>query len=216
VSPFALVTLDNGDLNFRGNAVAATTQGMGTLRLGANSGGNAITFITPAPMLATLTAGTFSQSGGDLLVRGSDLGGRERLRFTTAPADAGGALLAGVFTANGGSTVADALAIYDRAADAKGEIGVRALRTEEMTRASDVRNPANGGTVPTSSNLLLTSPTTASGPSNTVNSITFEESGSLALGPEQKLTIASGMMLVRSGSTRLSPVARSISGAVSG
>jgi autotransporter-associated beta strand protein len=193
-----MVTLDGGHLMLRGNEAADAVQSLTSLALSPRSGGSSVV-LASSGFGVTLSAGTLALNGGDLLVRGVGLGDRERLRFSSAPADAGGGLLNGVFTASAGSTAADSFAVYDRSTDARGEVGVRPLRSSEMTAAAVVQNPSNGGTVGTAANLLITSPAAASGEKNSINSVTIAEGGRLALGAQQTVSIASGLILVRGG-----------------
>lgn len=191
------ITLGIGRLSLRGDGSTEIRQTIRTLVLKPHTGKNLLTLEGAGTGRISLAAGTLSLEG-DLLLRGSDLGGRERLVVSTAPADAGRGIVAGLFTAGAAGNVAEAIGVHDLATDAHGAIGVRAMRPDEMTIATDLGNPVNGGAVPADANLLLSSAAATAGEINTVNSITLDEAGALQLSAGHRLRVASGVVLVRS------------------
>jgi fibronectin-binding autotransporter adhesin len=70
---------------------------------------------------------------------------------------------------------------------------------DEQTLTSEIRNPANGGTVSPSAHILASGTVIATGPSNAASTITLENGSSLTLDASQVLHLGPSGLLIRPG-----------------
>lgn len=154
-----------------------------------------------APILMDLT-NLVSSNANWVVLRAPQLGGSSggytRLRFSTVPTLANGIVL-GLLADSSLTGFGQSFTTYDTTSDAGGVIGVRALKATEYISTPTLRNPANGGSTPTTANFLASGVVSVPGLANTVNTLTLAPGSRLDLAAGQSLTISQKTLLVPSG-----------------
>ncbi len=195
VADNAVLTLAGGRLTLIGHGSSLVDERIGSVATG-EIGGGVVTLSAPGSARTLLTIGTFSNTRGDVLFRGDQLGDRSRVIFATPPAAVDG-IVPGLFASPVSGGAATTFAVYDSSLSGGATIGVRGLTAAERTPASVIQNPASGGTTPANAHVEIDSAATAIGSSNSVASLLLGTNGSLTLGGAQQLRISSGGVLIR-------------------
>jgi autotransporter-associated beta strand protein len=203
----AMVTIGrDGELRILGNPTESTVERMGTLAFLEFTGGRGlVTLDVSGSASVTLRAASFDSGGVRPVFRGDNLGGGPSGQFSRIVFDLAPTLVSGLIPgaladdiANGNGS---SFAVYDATSDGAGTVGVRTLRPHEYTLASEIRNPANGGSTSVDAHFLAGGATVAVGGTNTIGSLTLEGSSTLALANDQTLWIKTGGILTRSGAS---------------
>ncbi|MES2572119.1 MAG: hypothetical protein V4710_18940, partial [Verrucomicrobiota bacterium] len=193
--------LADGELRLNGHATIPVDEKINVLSTSGSKGNMVSIATTGAPVI--LHATSINLSDGDLVIRGDGLGAAagapySRVLLSTLPVRSGD-LLRDIYAGSESHGPASSFAFYDTAIDAAGTVGLRPLRANEYSTGT-IQNPLNGGTTAGAAHFLVDPGTIAIGAGNTIQSLTLNPSGSLALSAGQKLSITSGGILGRAGS----------------
>lgn len=189
----AVVTLNGGGLRQIGNAVAATSETIGSL-----NGSSGIVTLAPAGSFGAALHVANVSSFPSLLLRGATLGGAAGTGYSRVVGDTNAptflSLQLRVIADSSLTGTGEFFAYYDPTSDAAGVIGYRPMRASEYASGASIQNAANGGTTPTG-NFVATGDLTAVGAFNSVATVTLP--GNLTLAAGQTLTITGSGVLAR-------------------
>src|SRR4030095_11169791 len=189
-----------GEFRLMGNSSSAVVERVGRLSI---NGSSTITLTAPGSTSTVLHFSDLDAINVRGLFRGDALGGGPsgaftRIVFDTPPSVIGG-VVPGVLADTTSTGNGSGFAVYDTSSDAAGVIGIRPLRANEYVASTEIRNPANGGATPTDAHILAAGSVTTGGAKNTIGSLTFEGSPTLALGVDQRRRINTAGILTRAG-----------------
>lgn len=202
-----------GNLNLIGGA-AATTEAIGaptfnrgqtTITVTSGAGGADLTFTAASNNVAP--AQTTAGSGATVLFRGTSLGTAAGPGIATIRSTTGGLLFNGQTGATGTNNKAilpwaliDTTTTGLGSSFATGDAAAGAANTTAILRPLSASEYSTAAALTTNANMLISTPLTTQA-TTTVNSLTIDSGGSVAMNPLQSLTTSSGGILVRNGVT---------------
>ena len=206
------VWLTNSELRLEGNAVTLVDETINSVVANHSTGKGRVTITLTAPgrasttlrihsLLPTSAKPTYPSARPPVLVRGDSLGGAAGSPFTRLVLSSAGTATAfrPDIVVNDLSGLNSSFAIHDGTSDAAGTIGIRPLAASEYQLATNIQNPANGGTTPLDAHLLLEGAGTATGTENFAQTLTLGADSALTLTLGQTLGLSRGALLSRSG-----------------
>lgn len=199
--PLAPVDLFGGTVRMIGDPTIPASERIVTLKFGVDTK-NTIELIRPGAASVRFAVTQLQQNSAELIVKADGLGDpatlpNTRLIFETPPATSTG-ILPRIYATPTSGTGQESLTKYASGSDSAGLIGVKPLAGADYTSGPVLQH--SDGTA----NFLVQGAASASGPNNSVKTLTFEPGSTLTQSSGQALELKD-QMLVRSGApSRLS------------